>query len=373
VFAAHLDVGRAPRLQWTTDPFRLTERNGELWGGGRPRRQGPLAAIDGGVIRARARGLVPERDLVFAFTAGRRAVVDDGVEWLLRPGRPLVDGEFALILDSGGGDVVDDRVSGVRDAVRREGVSTTSRWPRADRGHSSTPPDEDAGGRLARAILKVDAHHFPVRLNRWCAHSSGACAADAAGAERDAMSAIASEPDDLGRRACCSEARGCVTCCARLCDHDAPRRHRSQRDPQEAVATVNCRLLPVRRRRRRSLALAGAVGDTRSRSVSQNGAGERGLVATRRFSRHCARVVDAGRARRAIIPYMEGEARTVSFSATPHPRLGVNGFYLDDENHRAHARARRAIPVPAFRLLVRHTERLLAECCRHARHDGPAR
>lgn len=377
VFAAHLDVVEAPRLEWSTDPFRLTERGGALYGRGVLDDKGPIAAIAAAIIRARARGLAPERDLVFAFTAGEETGVDDGVEWLLRTRRPLVDGEFALILDSGGGDVQQGRIQAYAMQAAEKVYLDLEMVARGPGGHSSTPPDETPVERLARAILRVDAHRFPVRVNPVVREFFRQRALlMPPGGERDAMGALAREPDDLAAQGVLLRNTGvrhllrttCVTTMLR--GGTAP-----NAIPQEAVATVNCRLLPGESQEGTIAALRAAVGDSAvAFRVAYPALASEASVASPAFLATLRRVVDAIAPGVPIIPYMEGGGTDgIFFRNAGIPAFGVNGFFLDDETiDRMHGRDER-IPLPAFRTLVRYSERLLAEFAAMSPTTGPAR
>jgi acetylornithine deacetylase/succinyl-diaminopimelate desuccinylase-like protein len=120
----HLDVVEARREDWTTDPFQFVEQDGYYYGRGTQDMKVSDAIVVTDFIRLRQEGFVPDRDIVLALTADEEGGKSNGVDWLLKNHRELIDAEFALNPDSGG--VVTDhgkpmtvRVRGRREAVCR--------------------------------------------------------------------------------------------------------------------------------------------------------------------------------------------------------------------------------------------------------------
>src|SRR5262249_15102349 len=100
LYINHLDVVEAKREDWNFDPFTLTEKDGWLYGRGTIDMLGQDAALAATLIQLKRDGYVPERDVIAAFTADEEAgEVANGVAFLLREHRPLVDAEFAINQD----------------------------------------------------------------------------------------------------------------------------------------------------------------------------------------------------------------------------------------------------------------------------------
>jgi hypothetical protein len=102
---AHLDVVDAPREGWSSDPFQLTERDGFFYGRGVTDMKSGVASVVATLIRLRAEGFVPERDIVVALTADEETGSANGVAWLLTERRESMDVAFCLNLDCGGGQI----------------------------------------------------------------------------------------------------------------------------------------------------------------------------------------------------------------------------------------------------------------------------
>jgi acetylornithine deacetylase/succinyl-diaminopimelate desuccinylase-like protein len=82
---AHLDVVDAPREGWSpgVDPFCLTERDGFFYGRGVLDMKNAVAALVAALIRLRAAGFAPSRDIIVALTADEEGGNANGVYWLL--------------------------------------------------------------------------------------------------------------------------------------------------------------------------------------------------------------------------------------------------------------------------------------------------
>jgi len=102
---AHLDVVEAKRDDWTYDPFTLTENGGYFYGRGTQDIKGGAATLIAAVLRLKQEGWTPDRDLILALTAGEEGGPYNGVDWLLKNRRALVDAEYVINVDAGGGEI----------------------------------------------------------------------------------------------------------------------------------------------------------------------------------------------------------------------------------------------------------------------------
>src|SRR5205807_1723686 len=98
----HLDVVEAERKDWTTDPFQFIEQGGYFYGRGTQDMKAADAILVTTFIRLLREGYRPNRDVILALTADEEGGEYDGVEWLLKNHRDLVDAAFALNADAGG-------------------------------------------------------------------------------------------------------------------------------------------------------------------------------------------------------------------------------------------------------------------------------
>src|SRR5579862_3555197 len=100
---SHLDVVEAKREDWTTDPFRFVEKDGYFYGRGTMDIKCGDAILVADFIRWKREGFKPDRDLILALTANEEAgdVEENGVHWLLKNHRDLIDAEFCVNPDGG--------------------------------------------------------------------------------------------------------------------------------------------------------------------------------------------------------------------------------------------------------------------------------
>src|SRR3982074_1370080 len=98
----HTDVVEAKREDWTTDPFVFTEKDGFFYGRGTQDMKDSDAAMVMAFLRMKRENYVPDRDLILALTADEEGGKSNGVDWLLKNHRDLIDAEIVLNHDGGG-------------------------------------------------------------------------------------------------------------------------------------------------------------------------------------------------------------------------------------------------------------------------------
>jgi acetylornithine deacetylase/succinyl-diaminopimelate desuccinylase-like protein len=169
-----------------------------------------------------------------------------GIRWLLSNRRQLIDAEFAL---NEGGRVGLKAGKPVWNSVQTaEKVIINYKLDATDRGgHSSLPTQSNPIHRLAEALARLSKFTFPVKLNE-TTRAFFARAADVESPQTAAdMRAIASGSPDLdaltSRRLSANpfyNAQLRTTCIATQIQGG----HAVNALPQQASATVNCRVLP---------------------------------------------------------------------------------------------------------------------------------
>src|ERR1017187_4223612 len=141
---AHIDVVEAKREDWTTDPFVLIEKDGYFYGRGTMDDKAQAAVWIANLIRYRREGFRPDRDLIVALTADEEGGGPyNGVDWLLKNKRELIEAEYALN-EGGRGELVDGkRVS--NDVGLSEKTFANFRLEvRNKGGHSARPVPDNA-------------------------------------------------------------------------------------------------------------------------------------------------------------------------------------------------------------------------------------
>src|SRR5438105_2799862 len=242
---AHLDVVPARRTDWSVDPFSLLEQDGYFYGRGATDDKVGDAILVANFILLKRAGFRPTRDLLVVLT-GDEETAGSCIAWLVTKHRDLVDAEFALNTDAGGGVLRDGRR--VMFTVQAsEKVYATYALDAADKGgHSSLPrPADNPIYRLARVLQRLADYQFPVQLNevsraffeRSAAIETGQLAHDMRGGLKD--------PPDSGALARLSavpfyNSKLRTTCVATMLAAG----HAENALPQAARAAVNCRILP---------------------------------------------------------------------------------------------------------------------------------
>jgi acetylornithine deacetylase/succinyl-diaminopimelate desuccinylase-like protein len=243
---AHLDVVEAKREDWSFDPFTFLEKGGYFYGRGTSDDKSMAAHFVANLIRLKEEGFKPERDLILALTADEEGGTFNGVEWLLKNHRDLIDAEFAI--NEGGGGTMRKGKYLTNEVQASEKVFQDFRLEVTNSGgHSSLPVKDNAIYHLAEGLARLAKFEFPVQLNevtRGYFEKSATVQTDPKMAAD--MRAVARPAPDLGAAARLSaslpyyNAQMRTTCVAtRLFGG-----HAQNALPQLATANVNCRILP---------------------------------------------------------------------------------------------------------------------------------
>jgi acetylornithine deacetylase/succinyl-diaminopimelate desuccinylase-like protein len=244
---AHIDVVEAKREDWSTDPFKLVEKDGYFYGRGTADDKFMAVAFVANLIRYRQEGFKPERDLILVLSTDEE--IGDanklGIRWLLENHRDLIDAEFAL--NEGAG------VGTKNGKPLRHGVQTAEKVPVNYRlevknpgGHSSLPTKDNAIYRLSEGLARLSKFDFPPKLNEttqlWFQRSATTEDAQTAADMRAVSGGGRVDAAALARLSAKPNlnAQLRTTCVATMLEGG----HASNALPQSARATVNCRVLP---------------------------------------------------------------------------------------------------------------------------------
>jgi acetylornithine deacetylase/succinyl-diaminopimelate desuccinylase-like protein len=161
----HLDVVEANREDWTTDPFSFVEKDGFYYGRGTQDMKSGDAIMATTLIRFKKEGYTPDRDIILALTADEEGGKSNGVEWLLKNHRDLIDAEMVFNHDGGGilsdhGKAVMMTVDATEKLYADFQLSVTNPG-----GHSSLPRPDNAIYSLADGLARLQNYHFPFELN----------------------------------------------------------------------------------------------------------------------------------------------------------------------------------------------------------------
>src|SRR5436309_8484688 len=242
---AHLDVVPARRADWSVDPFTFLEKDGYFYGRGTTDNKAGDAILVADFIRLKQTGFKPRRNLILMLT-GDEETAGSCIAWLVTKHRDLIDAEFALNTDAGGGVLRDGRrVMFVVQASEK--VYATYVLEATDKGgHSSLPrPADNPVYRLAPVLQRLAQYQFPVKLNEVSRAFFERSAALETGALAEDMRGVLKDPPDSAAVAHLSavpfyNSKLRTTCVATLMQAG----HAENALPQSAQVTVNCRILP---------------------------------------------------------------------------------------------------------------------------------
>jgi acetylornithine deacetylase/succinyl-diaminopimelate desuccinylase-like protein len=243
---AHIDVVEAKAEDWSDglDPFKLTEKDGFFYGRGTYDDKAMAAIFIANLVRYRAEGFRPKRDLIVALTADEEGGTHNGVAWLLKNRRALIEAEYALN-EGGGGSTRNGKpfLHGVQVGEKMY-LSFDLEATRAG-GHSSVPLAENAIYDLAAALTGVSRLELPARIGYVTRMHFSRLANIEEGALAGALEAIAADRATEAQVRTASavpryNAQLRTTCVATMLQGG----HAENALPQRAKAVVNCRLLP---------------------------------------------------------------------------------------------------------------------------------
>lgn len=259
---SHIDVVEAKPEDWTLPPFTFIERDGTFFGRGVADDKDDGAIHLAILMRLRAEGFVPDRDIVAALTTDEEGGPENGVAYILQHRPELLRAEFALN-EGGAGSLRDGRKVSNDVQASEKRVANFRLEVTNEGGHSSTPIRDNAITRLAEALVKIGAYDFPVRLNAVTSAYFARSAPIVGGAMGAAMQAVVANPrDEAAVRTLSADRRYNsqlrTTCVATMLDGG----HAENALPQRARATVNCRILPDETTPDVQATLARVIGDS---------------------------------------------------------------------------------------------------------------
>ena len=264
ILMAHIDVVEAKPSDWSTDPFKLVEKDGYYYGRGTGDDKFMAAAWVANMVRWKQEGYAPDRDLILVLECDEE-ISDEheyGIKFLLAKHKDLF-GDADLALNEGGGVAVIDGTP------RWNSIQTTEKlfqsyWleTRNKGGHSSQPRKDNAIYELADALVKLEKYDFPFELNDTTRAYFAAMAKIEKGANAADMKAIlAAKPSKQAIARLSAQppynAQLRTTCVATRLEGG----HADNALPQVARAMVNCRILPGHSADEVQAQLAKVIGD----------------------------------------------------------------------------------------------------------------
>ena len=363
---AHLDVVEALRSDWSLDPYKLTEKDGFFYGRGTSDIKDGATTLATALLRMKREHVVPQRTLILALTAGEEGGGGyNGMDWLLKNHRDLIDAAFALNVDAGD-PVLKNGKPLLRSLQTSEKIYQSFSLEVTDKGgHSSLPTPYNAIVRLADAIGRVSRFTFPVRLTettriffeRFATLQTGETASD--------MRAIAKDAHDSASAARLSlsplyNAELRTTCVPTMIEGG----HASNALPQRARVVVNCRIIPSETPAQIKAELVRVVNDDSVRVTAIN-EGSAAVPTPSPLTPEIVQPVENVTRKLwpgvPVIPVMDTGASDGAFlRAAGIPTYGVSGVFVDIDDTRAHGRDERII-VKSFYDGVEYMYQLVRE------------
>ncbi len=348
---AHLDVVQALKEDWSSDldPFVFTERDGYYYGRGTSDDKAMASMFVANLLRFKREGFAPARDIIVALTADEEGGPANGVDWLIRQHRPLV--EAAFVINEGGGGALREGRPFLHSVQATEKVYVDFTVEARNRGgHSSVPRPDNAVYQLAEALSRLARYRFPVELNEVTRAFFERTATIESPEAAAAMRALVRNPRDESAAAIVSatpryNSMMRTTCVATMLRGG----HAPNALPQLAAANVNCRILPNTSAAAVRDTLIRVFGDT---AIRVSAAPDLPPTAPSPLLPHVFSVVE--RLTRElfgnipVIPTMStGATDSKYFRAIGIPAYGVSGIFGDPNDGRAHGRDER-IAIKSF-------------------------
>jgi acetylornithine deacetylase/succinyl-diaminopimelate desuccinylase-like protein len=361
----HMDVVEALPGDWTTDPFKLVEKDGYFYGRGTGDDKGGVVPSLVALMKLRSEGFRPDRDIVVLYT-GDEETQGKGAELGATEWRKWTDAEFALNADAGGGAfAADGKPLGFGLQTSEKTFQSYYFRARNPGGHSSRPRPDNAIYDLADALKKLQNHRFTPALNETTrAYFAQRAKQEGNSGLGQAMRAWLANPDD-GQAADAIEADPLevgitrTRCVATMLKGG----HADNALPQLAEATVNCRILPGVEPKTVEAELKQVVGPNIEVTPFED-LGRPTPVSPLRPDVVSAyeKAVHARFPNQPIIPQMStGATDGLEFRARGIPVYGVDGQWgVSPDDERAHGKDER-IPVQSLWDNVMHWETIVRE------------
>ncbi|OBB66402.1 M20/M25/M40 family metallo-hydrolase [Mycolicibacterium monacense] len=166
----HLDVVPAEPADWSVHPFSGAVSDGYVWGRGAVDMKDMCGMMIAVARHFKREGIVPPRDLVFAFVSDEEHGGTYGADWLVDNRPDLFNGVTEAIGEVGGFSLTVPRRDGGERRLylietAEKGLSWMRLTARGRAGHGSMVHDDNAVTAVAEAVAKLGRHRFPLVLS----------------------------------------------------------------------------------------------------------------------------------------------------------------------------------------------------------------
>lgn len=165
----HLDVVPAEPADWSVHPFSGAVEDGYVWGRGAVDMKDMVGMTLAVARHLKREGIMPPRDLVFAFVSDEEHGGTYGCQWLVDNRPDLFEGITEAIGEVGGFSLtVPTRDGGEKRLYLIETAEKGLSWMRLEArgraGHGSMVHDDNAVTTIADAVARLGKHEFPIVL-----------------------------------------------------------------------------------------------------------------------------------------------------------------------------------------------------------------
>src|SRR5258708_5824736 len=346
---AHIDVVEAKREDWSMDPFQLIEGDGFFYGRGTGDDKARAAIWIANFIKNKKGGFKPDRDFIVALTADEEGGGPfNGVAWLLKNHRDLIDSEFAFNEGGWGEESKGKKVSNDLQ-VSEKYVANFRLEVRNKGGHSSMPVPDNAIYRLAAALQRLSSFGFPLKTNEVTAAYFLQMAKIETGSMKEDLAEASKGSQEAMQRLAAATPTWNATLRTTSVAPLFAGGHGLNSLPQLAAATVNCRVLPEDSVDYVQTTLQKVVADDQV-SVKILGEPAPGPASALRPDVLAAvgRATDALWPGVPVVPIMVmGATDGKALRVAGIPTYGVQGIFFDRDDIRFHGRDER-LSVQSF-------------------------
>ena len=264
LFIGHLDVVEALRQDWSVDPFTFLEREGFFYGRGTTDMKCDDAVLVANLIRLKQEGFIPDRDIIVALTEDEENGDANGVQWLLNNRRDIIEAEYCINPDGGGGNIKKGKHI-IMEVQTSEKIYIDYKLEVKNKGgHSSLPVKDNAIYRLAEALIRLSRFDFPIKLNETTRMFFQRSSIQETGQIKSDMLAMMITPMDkaaanrIANYSPMYNSKLRTTCVATMLNGG----HAQNALPQTARAIINCRMLPDDTPENVTATLKSVIADT---------------------------------------------------------------------------------------------------------------
>jgi acetylornithine deacetylase/succinyl-diaminopimelate desuccinylase-like protein len=339
---AHIDVVEAKREDWARDPFTLVEENGWFYARGASDDKAMAAVFTDSLIRYRAEGFKPRRDIKLALTCGEETPdAFNSVKWLTETQPQVLNAEFALNEGAGGELDRNDKPVALQIQAGEKVYQDFALEASDVGGHSSRPTKNNPIVRLSAGIARLGAHNFAIELNPATrGYFEAQANLVATNVASDMLAVLRSPPDEAAAERLWAISPGWNGSLRTTCVvTEISGGHAPNALPQHVRANVNCRILPGVPIPDVQQEIVRVLADDK---IMVAVTGERGIQSpppplSARIMGPVRKVADSIWPGVPIVPTMATGATDGRFlNAAGVPTYGLSGMFHDADGSRAH-------------------------------------